>query len=200
MIKQTFYNLPETKRQRILNAIINEFNSVSTNHISINRIIKEANISRGSFYQYFDDKSDLYEIIAEEIAERMKDHFMTDLVNVKGDIFKTFELLLENQSKNFDTNAKKKFQSFIPLRNSGEQSIMDKIYVRIVSYSDLIVSNIDTTDFVCKDRSYIRNILGMLFAIYKEVSVFLAFNQTTNESAAEDFAQKIEIIKHGCLR
>lgn len=49
MIKNTFYNLPEEKRQRITDAIFNEFSGSSGERVSINNIIKNANISRGSF-------------------------------------------------------------------------------------------------------------------------------------------------------
>lgn len=49
MIKNTFYNLPEEKRQRITDAIFNEFAGSSGERVSINNIIKNANISRGSF-------------------------------------------------------------------------------------------------------------------------------------------------------
>ena len=62
MIKQTFYNLPETKRERIYQAIKTEFDRVPLDKISINSIIKEANISRGSFYQYFESKEDLLRV------------------------------------------------------------------------------------------------------------------------------------------
>ena len=44
MIKKTFYNLPEEKRQRIITAVMNEFSSSATEKVSINRIIKAANI------------------------------------------------------------------------------------------------------------------------------------------------------------
>ena len=48
MIKNTFYNLPEEKRQRITDAIFNEFAGSSGERVSINNIIKNANISRRS--------------------------------------------------------------------------------------------------------------------------------------------------------
>lgn len=41
MIKNTFYNLPEEKRQRITDAIFNEFAGSSGERVSINNIIKE---------------------------------------------------------------------------------------------------------------------------------------------------------------
>lgn len=60
MIKQTYYNLPKDKKERILKAIISEIDKYNFEDISINRIVHSANISRGSFYQYFDNKTDLF--------------------------------------------------------------------------------------------------------------------------------------------
>ena len=50
MIKKTFYNLPYEKRKRITDAVIKEFMERPNEKVSINRIIKTAEISRGSFY------------------------------------------------------------------------------------------------------------------------------------------------------
>ena len=46
----TFTNLPAEKRKTILDAARAEFSRVSIEEASINRIIKDAKISRGSFY------------------------------------------------------------------------------------------------------------------------------------------------------
>jgi AcrR family transcriptional regulator len=46
---QTFFNLPEEKRKRILDAAWKEFTTVSFSEASINRIIHAAEISRGSY-------------------------------------------------------------------------------------------------------------------------------------------------------
>ena len=51
MIKSTFLNLPEIKKQRVIDAIIDEFAADETTRVSINNIIERADISRGSFYQ-----------------------------------------------------------------------------------------------------------------------------------------------------
>jgi len=59
MPKSTFDNLPESKKQAIIIAARQEFAAVPFAEASINRIIKSANISRGSFYQYFENKVDL---------------------------------------------------------------------------------------------------------------------------------------------
>lgn len=60
MPTQTFFNLPEDKRKRLIAGAMKEFSSQSLNDASISNIVKNAKISRGSFYQYFEDKNDLY--------------------------------------------------------------------------------------------------------------------------------------------
>lgn len=60
MIHQTFYNLPKEKKMRIFTSAVREFSNYPYAKTSINRVIQEANIPKGSFYQYFDHKDDLY--------------------------------------------------------------------------------------------------------------------------------------------
>jgi AcrR family transcriptional regulator len=60
MPNQTFFNLPENKRDVIVKVAIDEFATKDYNSVSISRIARESNIAKGSFYQYFLDKKDLY--------------------------------------------------------------------------------------------------------------------------------------------
>lgn len=72
MPSATFFNLPEEKRQRLIEAAWDEVTAVSFDKVSINRIIQNANISRGSFYQYFTDKSDLLHFLLEQVCQNME--------------------------------------------------------------------------------------------------------------------------------
>ena len=60
MPKQTFLNLPEEKRNTIITAAINEFAEYGLENASTNRIVANSGISKGSFYQYFEDKQDVF--------------------------------------------------------------------------------------------------------------------------------------------
>jgi len=60
MPKQTFFNLPDEKRDNILKLAIEEFAENDYKNASISRIVNRAGIAKGSFYQYFEDKKDLY--------------------------------------------------------------------------------------------------------------------------------------------
>ncbi len=60
MPTQTFFNLPEEKREQIIQVAIDEFAENDYENVSISRIVARAGIAKGSFYQYFEDKDDLY--------------------------------------------------------------------------------------------------------------------------------------------
>jgi AcrR family transcriptional regulator len=60
MPKQTFLNLPQEKREIIMNAAIEEFADYGLENASTNRIVKNSGIAKGSFYQYFEDKQDVF--------------------------------------------------------------------------------------------------------------------------------------------
>ena len=90
MPKDTFKNLNEDKKQRIFDAAIQEFSTCSFSDASINQIIKTAGIPRGSFYQYFNDKEDLYLYMIEEISNQKKKLIPERVSNPDDDFFETF--------------------------------------------------------------------------------------------------------------
>jgi AcrR family transcriptional regulator len=69
MPSATFERLPEEKRARIFAAAVDEFAAYRFREASINRVIKAAGIPRGSFYQYFHNKEDLYTYVLQEISK-----------------------------------------------------------------------------------------------------------------------------------
>lgn len=84
MPKSTFFNLAKDKIDKIIKVSINEFVEYSYENASINRIVEDAEIAKGSFYQYFEDKKDLYKYIVEEAHEKKKLYFVDVLKNQNG--------------------------------------------------------------------------------------------------------------------
>lgn len=88
MPKETFFNLPQEKRARIEQAAIEEFGSYPFDASSVNRIVERAEIAKGSFYQYFIDKKDLYKHIMDLIITRKLEYMSPLLQNPFGlDVF-----------------------------------------------------------------------------------------------------------------
>ena len=59
MPKETFLKLPNEKKEKIIKAAQKEFERVPIEEVSIKNIVENAEIARGSFYQYFESKEDL---------------------------------------------------------------------------------------------------------------------------------------------
>jgi AcrR family transcriptional regulator len=75
MPKQTFLNLPKDKRTFITNAAIDEFAEHGYKSASINRIVTNSGISKGSFYQYFEDKMDVFKYLMDVVAKEKMEFF-----------------------------------------------------------------------------------------------------------------------------
>jgi AcrR family transcriptional regulator len=73
MPKETFFNLPDDKRQAILDLAIEEFAAHDYKNASISRIVERAGIAKGSFYQYFADKKDLYLYLIDRAMQEKRD-------------------------------------------------------------------------------------------------------------------------------
>lgn len=75
MPKPTFFNLPEEKRQNLIDIAIEEFAANNYNNASISRIVAQAGIAKGSLYQYFEDKKDLYLYLLDLATEEKRAFF-----------------------------------------------------------------------------------------------------------------------------
>lgn len=87
MPKTTFFNLPEEKRQMLIDIAVDEFASHPYGVASISKIVERAGIAKGSIYQYFVDKEDFYLYLVEVAIERQM-ALLTEFVGgAEGDLF-----------------------------------------------------------------------------------------------------------------
>lgn len=127
MIKQTYYNLPNDKKERILKAIISEIDKYDFEDISINRIVHTAQISRGSFYQYFDNKTDLFHLILEDFRLDMYNACKSALNEAEGDLIAAckmvFDYVVEVSAKQYYASA---FKTVFSFTNYNSQFLIEK--------------------------------------------------------------------------
>lgn len=83
MPKATWDNLPEDKRARVMGAALAEFARHGFSAGSLNVIAREAGVAKGSLFQYFDDKLDLFATACDACSGRVRDH-MTDVLERRG--------------------------------------------------------------------------------------------------------------------
>lgn len=70
MPTQTFFSLNQDKQTHIYDAALRVFTRTPYEKVSIQNILDEADIPRGSFYQYFTDKEDLYLYLCQEVDRK----------------------------------------------------------------------------------------------------------------------------------
>lgn len=95
MPSNTFLNLPADKQSRLMDAASREFSAKPYNEVSINRIIQDAGIPRGSFYMYFQDKEELFRYLVHGYVEQLLMVLEEALLREGGDVFAALRALFD---------------------------------------------------------------------------------------------------------
>lgn len=203
MIKKTFYNLPDEKRQRIIDAILSEFARSTSDKININRIIKAANISRGSFYQYFDDKVDLVEVLVKTFFDISLEGANTAISESNGDIFFTYEKMFEIIT-DFAKDEKQKIVLRNLIRNIkvNDNLISDYMLYRFKGFAELIdVSKSFNRSNLKYQSDYDVECLSQILTQVLKNAIFNVFViGKPCENVKKDYCRKLEIIKLGAVK
>jgi len=138
MPKATFFNLSKEKADRIIEIAIEEFKEHSYENASINRIVEGAEISKGSFYQYFEDKKDLYKYILEK-AEKKRNKYLLD--SIKEENYLSF---FDSLEKLFVAEAK----------FAIEQPELSMIVLDFIKNSDITFKKEILEDGLCTNRIF----------------------------------------------
>ena len=204
MIKKTFYNLPKEKKERIINAVRDEFSKHPKEKVSINKIVQSANISRGSFYQYFDDKVDLIELLTGKIMEQIFDFSKESLIKNDGNIFTSYIELFDKIicliNENDDCHI---YKNILLNLKANSDIISDFINYRFPSIEnenklDLLIDYYINPRYLnCKTREEIIYVLNIMILVLKN-SIFNVFvKQNDKDKEREIFIKKLDLLKNG---
>ncbi len=196
MPKETFFNLKQDKREKIETALINEFSRTTFEKSSISNIIEEAQIPRGSFYQYFEDKEDAVKYIMQKYSKIEREKLYNLLIKTKGDIFETtlkmYDYIIEVSKNEKYLKICKNIMQELRKNNVNifEQTPTEKEQNELNKVIDTSNLNIDKKD----DLNYIMKIL---ITISRTVMIEAISNQITKEQGRIELERKLEILKKG---
>ena len=71
---ERFHNLPEEKKERILSVASDEFSRKGYAGASINSIVSQLGIAKGSLFQYFGTKDGLFRFVFSRALQRVKNN------------------------------------------------------------------------------------------------------------------------------
>ncbi|MGE7881989.1 TetR/AcrR family transcriptional regulator [Bacillus sp. NPDC094077] len=109
MPKQTFFNLEREKKEVLIQAAMKEFSRVPLFEASISNIIKDAGIPRGSFYQYFEDKEDVFFFLLNDHTKKDNEKLISILKENDGDLFDAYFELYQYLLKKFQNLENRNF-------------------------------------------------------------------------------------------
>lgn len=152
MPKDTFFNLDEIKRQRIVDAAIEEFGGLHYDKITINGIVKNAGIPKGSFYQYFENKDDLYIYLFTSIASdkmNLFDSLKTKINDLRfRDYMMEYILLLKKAEVGNDRMLKLKKEFLEQCPQHIKKEILKREMPRSLnSFREIIISYVEKGEF-----------------------------------------------------
>lgn len=203
MIKKTFYNLPYEKRKRITDAVIKGFMERPNEKVSINRIIKTAEISRGSFYQYFDDKVDLIEIITKTMFDESSNKAKEILKLSCGDLFVMYIKMFDY----FDDYSSQK-QTMKIMRNIVDsfKANDDLVSEYLKNRFNIALSNneiylmVDRQNLKFQDNESVKCLIEILTQVLKNAIFDVFVAGSDREEVRERLIKKIDIIKQGAVK
>ncbi|WP_028543744.1 TetR/AcrR family transcriptional regulator [Paenibacillus taiwanensis] len=84
---EKFLNLSMDKQERIINAALKVFSQQGYEQASTNEIVKEAGISKGLLFHYFNNKKELFFYLYGYAVEQLMNEFVAKLSRDEKDIF-----------------------------------------------------------------------------------------------------------------
>ena len=202
MPSETFYKLPDEKRNNILNAIKKEFTAASIEDISVNRIVEESKIAKGSFYQYFKDKNDAITYILKQFIFAKKQEIKEIISLNNGDVFKSAIIVFDNMVSNRKNEGNINFVKNVVrgVAAKGIKLIDIKNKTGIDSYDNSILECIDISKYNIIEIVEIKAMMELIIRSLSAAVIGVFNNIDKYEELKKQLIIELEIIRCGVMR
>lgn len=202
MPSRTFFNLPAEKRARLMASVRAELVRVPFEEASINRIVRSAGISRGSFYQYFKNKEDMLDYLLRGYREMLADAALKSLRKTGGDIFQMLLDILDyvREIASDPGNGRMFLNLFSDIRiNSAflEQRAGDD---PLGIGKDVLRKHVNVDALDIRGDSDFDDMLGVLLPLTGEAFAQVFFNPSAYDECRAQYRARLELIKRGFLK
>ena len=181
-----FETLALEKRTRILNASISEFSNNEYESASMNSIVQEAKISKGSLFNYFVNKSELYKYIYNIAVQKVK-KYLKKVRDESTDLpFEERLCLIVEKGIDFIEKNPKLSKMYFKLRFSGNSPNQNQILNDLQKMSELYLENILKSAIFKREIDKNINIKQSVFfldtILNKYLNDYHRLNNTENSS------------------
>lgn len=199
MPKDTFMNLSEEKREKVEKALEKEFARASFEKASVSRIVEDANIPRGSFYQYFEDKEDAIRYIVHKHISLEHKMLYELLLQTQGNIFDMAVLVFDrmtNETK--ETDRKELYRNIMKEIKKNNINVFDEN----MKYENLeqVKKIIDKNNLNIQKEDSLKYIMKILINITRSEVIEVVDNKVSIDQGKADLQKQLEILKYGMLK
>ncbi len=202
MPKKMFFNISKEKQKKFLDTAMSEFTSKPFEQVSVNKIVKKAGISRGSFYTYFDDLESLFNYLFTTVkAERFK--YAKDLmIEAKGDYFEFIrKLFVYDFDKYNDEHKYSLFRNYIHyVQTVKKGSIQDYIIMEV--FKELEANNVPLDQYIAQNKyglnkQEVLDLFEMIVLIMINTLIKAENEEMSKEEVFKLFFRRLDYIENG---
>ncbi len=203
MPKSTFLNLRPEKREAFITAALYEFATNNFQNASITNMVKVLGIAKGSVYQYFEHKKDLYEYLI-ELATSEKLRYTKKVIKKAGEgdfvkwlkkmMFQSLLFELENPRYGCLLNNVSQERHSIELGNLAQRNRLEtqKFFTQILQLHQKNGSLAKSIDVDNRAMILTHIMFGFTEGFYamNDVDILMHASENTAISGMEDVAKK----------
>jgi AcrR family transcriptional regulator len=199
MPTETFFNLPQEKKEKIIEAIKSELARVPLEEASINRIVQNANISRGSFYMYFRDKKDMVNYILTTFQEQLSCTLRESFERNNGDMFSVFIDILQFIAEFGTTQEHLAISMNIFAYQRIHNNLLQDLVLRSRQqhFIDVFREKVNTDNLDIQGPNDLTHMIDILKCVTQKAIVDIFIKPDRKEQILDEFKNKIVILKRG---
>lgn len=205
MPTEHFLKLPEEKRNRILKAAFDEYCRNPLSKVSINNIIRDAGISRGSFYTYFRDKTDLMMFLLEKLANDYMETMAALMDETGGDPFESARRIYETMRDRMQFEKRLSFLKNIFVEPGGGilkaafESESEEVNRVMSSFAESMGRHLDLKRYPL-DKEQQKHLLPMITMLAIHWAAVSVSDPSRERWAKECLEVDLNLLKYGALR
>ncbi len=200
MASERFLHLPEEKRQRIIAAAREELSRVPYDEVSINRIIREAGIPRGSFYDYFDDKDDMIEYLMGDYCHMMENTIRAMFGRSPLNVFEAaYQVVASTVSFGMEEGRSALCRNLFSCMRMNRRFSFEQLMNNERALVRAGLPLIDRTGFRDASDEAVFLLLDTLVVLARNTVARVFTHPENREHYLVQFEQKLEMIRRGVL-
>jgi len=199
MPKDTFFNLEEGKRIKIIKAAKAEFLNKPLRKARVSNIVTKASIPRGSLYQYFEDLDDLYYYIVEEVFTEIFDAGFS-YSEMTNDLFEFAKISFDFDYQGFKKESRHKYMSNVFRSISGNNEYLEMYNKKRTKYIEDILDRLDLSNIRFNTREEQIKMYQMIQELKISVINRTMMKNLSKEEAFSEFEWYLDILKTGLLK